>query len=129
VWRHLTDTARYDEWNPLIGDFHGKLEEGADISFRLSFGSQKLPLAARVVQADGHVLRWEGPSSKLAARIGHASHYFRLERSSEGSTDLEHGEYFGGPAFELLWPALQPGLLKAYESFNAALAARCEAKA
>ena len=126
VWRHLTDTAQYDEWNPLMSDFHGKLEEGANISFRLSLAGRKLAIAARVVQADGHVLRWEGPSSKLAARFGHGSHYFRLD-AVDGGTNLEHGEYFGGPAFELAWPALRPRLMKAYGAFNDAFVAHCEA--
>lgn len=125
VWRHLTHTSDYKEWNPLIHDFRGRFEEGCDVKFKIQLGSMRLPLDARVVRADGHELRWEGPASKTIGRLGHASHYFRL-REQDGKTQFEHGEYFGGPVFELSFGLLKSQLDEAYNGFNDALAARCE---
>lgn len=124
VWRHLVDTARYAEWNPLISSFRGDLREGTDIAFQLTLGKLSAPIKARVVRAGGNELRWEGPpGNPWLARLAHGSHYFRLTKC-EGGTQLEHGEYFGGPAFELAWPALNKRLHEGYRAFNRALKAR-----
>ena len=128
VWRHLVDSERYGEWNPLLGSFRGEFREGSDIRFKLNLGSTKLAIGARVVRAGDNELRWEGPTNKALARLAHGSHYFRLSASEEG-TVLEHGEYFGGPAFELLWPFLRTSVESAYRKFNRALAERAEGTA
>lgn len=129
VWRHLVDTARYPEWNPLIRSFRGELREGTDISFQIALGTLQLPIKARVVRAGGNELRWEGPAgSRWLSRIAHGSHYFRLTKC-EGGTQLEHGEYFGGPAFELAWPAMNQRLHDGYSAFNRALKERATSAA
>lgn len=123
VWRHLVDTERYPEWNPLIRSFRGELREGKDISFQIALGNLTLPIKARVVRAGGNELRWEGPADSWLSRLAHGSHYFRLTKSEDG-TLFEHGEYFGGPAFELAWPAMNKQLHQGYSDFNRALKAR-----
>ncbi|MCB9636925.1 MAG: hypothetical protein H6721_32865, partial [Sandaracinus sp.] len=86
----------------------------------------KAPIAARVVEADGRELRWEGPRVRALSPIARGSHYFRLEALDETRTRLVHGEDFGGPVFALPWKVLGPQLEKSYAALNRALAREVE---
>lgn len=122
VWSVLTDFSAYDSWNPLVRSVRGRPEVGAALDFRLRVGRLAAPIDARVVCADGHELRWEGPRRRALSPLGRGSHYFRLEPAADGRTRLVHGEDFGGPLFALPWRLLGPRLEASYAAFNRALA-------
>ena len=126
VWEVLTDFDAYREWNPLIRAPRGRAVAGEPFDFRLALGPIAVPIAARVVRADGQELRWEGPRNRLQAPLGRGSHYFRLEPLGPDRTRLVHGEAFDGPLFGLSWRLVGPRLQEAYASLNRAIKARAE---
>ncbi len=126
VWETLTDFDAYPEWNPLILDPRGRAQVGEAFDFRLALGPIAVPIAARIVRADGTELRWEGPRSPLQASLGRGSHYVRLEPLEPGRTRVVHGEVFHGPLFRIPWALLGPRLQAAYASLNRALKERVE---
>lgn len=126
IWKVLTDFASYDAWNPVVKKARGRASVGADLDFVLQIGPLKAPIAARVVEADGRELRWEGPRVRALSPIARGSHYFRLEALDETRTRLVHGEDFGGPVFALPWKVLGPQLEKSYAALNRALAREVE---
>lgn len=124
VWATLTDVARNDEWNPTVTKLRGRFEPGEDLAFKLRLGRATLPIRARVVRADGHELRWEGPQSRPARALARVSHYFRVEPEGDG-TRFVHGETFDGPLCAPMGIALGR-IDEAYTALNDALRRRVE---
>jgi hypothetical protein len=128
VWAILADTAAYDEWNPLITRFRGRLAPGEVIAFMAPFGRRDLPIDARVLEVDEHrEIRWRGPKSALVGRLFAGEHYFRLEAREGGGTTFIHGERFSGLVPSLLGQRLETRLLPLYGAMNDALKRRAEA--
>lgn len=126
VWSALIDTARYDEWNPVISDVSGNLRLGENIAFRIRLGAAKMPIDATVVRADGKELRWEGPANRRFRPLAWGSHFFRLEEQGPERIRFVHGEEFQGLLPKLAWAGMHPNLRKGYSKFNEALRKHCE---
>jgi hypothetical protein len=96
VWRVLTDTARYHEWNPFITSLEGKLAVGEDLSVVVSPpNGSDMRFRPRVLKVEeGVELRWRGVL--LAPWLFSGEHFFVLRELSPNRTRLTHGEDFRG---------------------------------
>jgi hypothetical protein len=126
VWRILTDTGRYPQWNPYIRKLHGTLARGEPIRFRFSLvGNMTIPAKARVLAvAADRELRWAGHF--LADWVFRAEHYHVLEPVSERAVHLHHGELFSGILGSVLRPFLRLWAPGRYRAVNLALQQRAE---
>jgi hypothetical protein len=121
VWRILTDTERYPQWNPYIRELHGTLAPGEPIRFRFALvGRITIRAQARVLAvAEDRELRWAGhfPVDWLFR----AEHYHVLEPISEHGVRLRHGEFFSGILGSVLRPFLRLWAPGRYRAVNLAL--------
>jgi hypothetical protein len=97
VWAVLTDFAAYPTWNPFITHAEGDWAVGNTVA--ITAGG--MAFKPKVLAFDpGRELRWKG--KLLFNGIFDGEHYFLLTDNGDGTTSLEHGEYFTGllvPAF------------------------------
>ncbi|MEM7037306.1 MAG: SRPBCC domain-containing protein [Bacteroidota bacterium] len=108
VWKMLTDTARYPDWNPLVGRLVGELKTGNTIeTYIVPLGKSFFPKLLSVKPEKE--LIWQG--KQVAKFLLAGKHYYRLEALEAGRTKLLHGEYFTG----LLSPFISKKLLKKME--------------
>jgi hypothetical protein len=127
VWKVLTDTRAYDEWNPFITRISGALTPGKKFSFVAPFAGRELPISAKVLRVEeNRELRWRGPPMDLLGKVFSGEHYLRLESVGPEKTRFVHGEEFGGVVVDLFWSKLEPRLLPLYTSMNEALKRRVE---
>lgn len=127
VWDVLTDFHAYRDWNPFIIEARGAVAVGERLELRMeAAGGRSMTIRPTVTRAaPGHVLEWLG---SLGVRgLFDGRHRFELETVA-GGTRLTHGEDFRG----LLVPAARRSLdattLPAFDTMNAALAARVAAR-
>ena len=128
VWKHLTDSAAYPDWNPLIRQMSGDLSEGGQIAVTIGLGDRTpMTFTPKLLAVDAaRELRWIG---RLGFRgVFDGEHYFQLEETAQGTTVLRHGESFRGllafPLFALIGKDTRTG----FEAMNAALKARAEGR-
>jgi len=126
IWRELTNFAFYNDWNPMLQNVRGEARAGSKLKFEVLLGNNKrLKLSAKVGKATTHEeLHWTGGSALV---IG-GTHYFRLEKLSDGQTRLHHGEHFTG----LLLPLMAKSIRRSealYNAMNHALKERMEQQA
>ncbi len=127
VWRILTDTARYGEWNSFIPALQGSLQPGHRISFQLSLPiGLRIPAQAMVLAATAQrELRWAGVLGW--AWLFRAEHYHLLEPRS-GRVHFRHGERFSGLFAVLAWPLLRLFVPAQYHAVNRNLKSRAESE-
>lgn len=128
VWDVLTDFSKYDDWNPVIRNFAGALQEGAPVKFKIRLGNKQLPINASLLGVEElRDLRWRGPRSSIGGRFFSGEHYFTIEELDAGRVRFVHGEKFKGWLMPLLWKRLEAQLTPRYAEVNEALKARAEA--
>src|SRR5258708_1777238 len=123
VWRILTDTARYESWNPLIVRFDGDLRAGARAKIVLGIEgrrSPKIPVRIDVVEPNVELAWTGGPRAILRG-----THYFRLRDLGGDRTRFVHGERFVGALSRLL-PFAHAKVEAGYYALNRALAREAE---
>jgi hypothetical protein len=127
VWRVLTDTAAYREWNPRLVRVDGELRAGGVVTLHYLQDRAWMPKRF-VVDVDAcdpeRELRWSGPRSPARALL-RASHFFELSAQGEGTRVL-HAERFEGRLVRAVWPLLRPAVEAGHAAVNDALRARCE---
>ena len=120
VWRQITDTASYGEWNPIFVSVAGVFREGAKIQLdmRTEDGST-VPVEAFVEEFV--------PEQKLHQHAGMtgvltADHFWLVEPVPQGTRVVQHEEYRGIGV--LFW---DPGYVQTlYEEGLAVLKIRLE---
>lgn len=126
VWEVLTDTARFDEWNPLLSDFEGTLEEGELV--RMSVAQPRGRSTRhkfRVLKVEPErELRWR--SRMLARWLFQGEHFFQLSETATG-TKLVQGEDFQGMIAKR-YSVLLPSTARGFALMNAALKDRAEGR-
>jgi hypothetical protein len=127
VWQLLARFDDYDRWNPLCKSMRGDCSQGSPLRFRLVVGGVRIPISAVVTTAIAdRELRWTGPESLLARKVGSGEHFFVLH-DHDGGTRLEHGEVFRGAPAAVQWLGGERMLTPAYEALNRALKREAEA--
>lgn len=127
VWRVLTDTAAYPQWNPFITRLTGVLEPGARLDVVIALpGRPPMRFRPRLLAAvPERELRWIG--RVVMPGVFDGEHWFQLEHRGPGRCRFVQGERFSG----LLVPAFGSGLPRAategFRLMNQALKARAEA--
>lgn len=119
AWAVLTDFAAYPEWNPFITQASGDWTVGNTVA--ITAGG--MDFKPRVLAFDpGRELRWKG--KLLFNGIFDGEHYFRLTDNGDGTTMLEHGEYFFGLLVPAFRKKLETETKSGFEGMNKALLRR-----
>lgn len=122
VWRTLTDTGRFGEWNPLITSFEGEIAVGSRVTAVLQLpGRKPQTFRPRIVELN------EGRSFTWLGRIGapgvfDGRHHFEIQPTSDDTCRLVHQERLSGvlvPAFRSMLTTHTPA---GFAAMNSALA-------
>jgi hypothetical protein len=129
VWRTLTDTARFPEWNPLITSFEGPIEVGGRVTAVLQLpGQTPRTFRPRIVdRVDGRSFTWLGRVGLPGVFDGR--HHFQVEPTGDGTCRFVHQERLSGalvPAFRRMLTVNTP---QGFAAMNRALAERVAAGA
>jgi hypothetical protein len=127
VWEALTDFPSFPEWNPLILEARGKVEEGNRIAVTLKAGEGRpFRVRPRLMRVIPHrELRWLGRMG--LPRVFDGEHIFRIEPGPDGTgARFIHMEHFRGILVPLLWKKLDSETRAGFEAMNQALKARVE---
>lgn len=119
VWAILTDFAAYPEWNPFVTRAEGDWAVGNTVA--ITAGG--MDFKPKVLAFDaGRELRWKG--KLLFNGLFDGEHYFLLTDNGDGTTSLEHGEYFSGLLVPAFRRKLEGDTKAGFEGMNEALAER-----
>ena len=123
VWKILTDTGHYGQWNPFIQELEGQLEVGAKLKARLGLGETPMTFKPKVLAfKKEEELRWMGHF--IVPGVFDGEHFFQLHEK-DGGTRFVHGEHFSGLIAPLL--TIYEQTLHGFKSMNQALKKRAEA--
>ncbi len=127
VWDVLVDFERYGEWNPFIVEIRATLRPGAPVDFVGRLAGRKVPIAARMVEAEKpRTFWWRGPRSAALGKLFTGEHYFEMHPVGADRTRFVHGERFRGWLIPALAGLLDRRLVPAYDAMNRALKRRVE---
>jgi len=105
VWQVLTDTDRYQDWNPFMPRLSGRLAPGERLTITVRPGKRTMTFRPTVLAVeDGALIRWRGRLGMPGLFDG--EHELRLEPIRDGGTRFVQRESFTG----LLVP-MMPGVL------------------
>lgn len=124
VWQELTRFEYYPEWNPFIVSARGagRLGDRMEIVIHPPDGSEFRFKNEIIERIENSSLVWKG--SFIIRGLFDGTHFFRLEKTSEG-TRLTHGEVFEGVLVGML-ARLLGSTKRGFQLMNEALKARCE---
>ncbi len=126
VWKVLMDFENYFKWNPFLISIQGKAEVGTYLENKIQMSETKrmdFKPEVLVVQ-ENKEFRWKG---KLFVNgLFDGEHYFLLEKTSEGNTQLLHGENFTGVLSSAIFKMTNDDTRRGFEKMNRALKARVE---
>lgn len=126
VWAILGDLPAYSEWNPLIRQASGTLDEGGTIDLLIStpgLASRKVGVQLLKVEPMRE-LRWLG--RLWMPRLLDGDHSFLIEPLSEDRVIVIQKEAFRGLLVPIVAPSLIPNMTRGFEAMNAALKQRAE---
>ena len=122
VWSTLTDTSRYESWNPFIPELTGELQMGAKLRVRIRPpGGRAMTFTPTVTDvAEARRLEWLG--HLIIPGLFDGQHSFTLEALDTTTTRFTQAEEFTGVLVRVTG-----GLLRrteaGFEAMNEALAA------
>ena len=95
VWKKLTDTEKYPEWNPFILELKGELKKGETLSLTVKpAGDKPAHFKPKVLEVTPEKkLAWKGSLPIPGLFVG--QHEFLLEKTKKG-TRFIHREFFSG---------------------------------
>ncbi len=127
VWRVLTETDRYGEWNPFMTRLSGPLAVGGRVRVTIRPGRRSMTIRPTVLAVeDGTLIRWRGRVGLPGVLDG--VHELRLEPTPDGGTRFVQREVFTGLLVPLVRRVLDdtgPG----FAAMNAALRDRVVSRA
>jgi hypothetical protein len=121
VWKVLTDTEKYPEWNPLIQSLEGELKEGNKLKARIN-GMKFKPKVLDFKQ--NKLFRWKGRF--LIPGLFDGEHSFEIEEVSENRCVLHHYENFSGILVPFMRKKLKNEVEPLFEQFNEKLEEKVE---
>jgi hypothetical protein len=127
VWQVLTETDRYDKWNPFMTELSGRLAVGQQVTVTIRPGERSMTFRPTVLAVEeGTLIRWRG--RLMLPGVFDGEHELRLEPAPDGGTRFTQREVFSGLLVPLLRRVLDdtgPG----FAAMNAALRDRAIARA
>lgn len=95
VWKILTDTNKYKEWNPFIISMEGEIKSGSTLINKMKNGDGTMKFKPKVLKVvPFEYFEWLG--SLFIPGLFDGRHYFKIEDAGEGYVKLLHGETFSG---------------------------------
>lgn len=124
VWRVLTATERFGEWNPFIVSFAGALTLGGHLTVVLALPDRKpRTLRPKVVQLDdGRSLAWRGHLGVPGALD--ARHRLEVQGVDDRHSRFVQHERFSGVLVPAVRSVLTVNTPEAFLAMNTALARR-----
>ena len=123
VWSVMDNLTRYPEWNRLTADLSGRTTVDSVVRGTLTKpNTPPIPIGPTLISiVAAREFRWltDAPGFR-------AEHYFLLQPTPEGGTDLVHGEDFAGEALVTRWPGIEASSPAAFNQLNRDLKARAE---
>jgi hypothetical protein len=127
VWRVLSDTAAYGEWNPFIRSVVGAFEAGKSV--KVTIASPEIDAMSFepvvLVALPERELRWRGKF--LVPGLFDGEHVFILEELAPAKTRLHHAEKFTGLIVAFGPDSLFAATKAGFVAMNEALKSRAEA--
>ena len=125
VWRELSATGAYGEWNPFVRRLDGELEENARLEVEIEPpGGRSMVFKPTVLAArPGRELRWLG--RLLVRGLFDGEHSFVIEPLGGGRSRFTQAERFSGLLVRPLGGSLEK-TRRGFEAMNVALKARAE---
>lgn len=119
VWQVLTETDRYDDWNPFMTDLSGRLAVGERLTVTIHPGQRSTTFRPTVLAIEeGSLIRWRGRLGVPGILDG--EHELRLDPAPGGGTRFVQREVFTGLLVPLMRRVLddtEPG----FAAMNTAL--------
>lgn len=126
VWGVLMDFENYSKWNPFVISIKGKAEVSSYLENKLQLSEKKtMVFKPKVLVFDENKeFRWKG--KMFVNGLFDGEHYFLLEKTADGNTQLIHGENFTGVFGDIIFKMIKEDTLKGFEKMNKALKATVE---
>lgn len=126
VWKVLMDFENYINWNPFLISIKGKAEVGTYLENKIQMSETKsMDFKPKVlVVEENKEFRWKG--KMFVNGLFDGEHYFLLEKTAEGNTQLIHGENFTGVFGSVIFKMIKEDTMKGFEKMNRSLKAEVE---
>jgi len=118
VWQQLTNFQNYKNWNPLVKNITGSIQEGGQIITDIVPLNKAYPAKLLSFKPNQEMV-WKG--KQIAEFIMAGEHYYRLKSIDENTTELQHGEYFTGLASWFIPTSLSDKMKNTFIAHNEAL--------
>jgi hypothetical protein len=119
VWQILTDTDRYEDWNPFMPRLSGRLAPGQRLTLTVRPGTRTMTFRPTVLAVEnGGLIRWRGRLGVPGVFDG--VHELRLEPLPDGGTRFVQRETFTGLLVPLM-PRVVDDTATGFAAMNLAL--------
>ncbi|HEX5807910.1 MAG TPA: SRPBCC domain-containing protein [Anaerolineales bacterium] len=121
IWKILTDTSGYPDWDPAMDHIEGKLAQGETVTFFTKLSSQAFPVKVTLFE----------PNRKMVLTGGMPLGLFKSERTHtltpgrDGQTLFKTEETFSGLLLPIFGRNL-PDLTENFKAFAAGLKQQAE---
>jgi len=128
VWKLLTDTSRFPEWNPFIRRLSGELKVGQKLTvFVQPPGGSGMEFKPEVLKVEpGRELRWLG--NLMIPGLFDGEHIFQIEPLGDGHVRFHQREIFSGILVPLLKKFLDSDTRRGFDAMNRRLKELAEGK-
>jgi len=128
VWKLLTDTSRFPEWNPFIRRLSGELKVGQKLTvFVQPPGGSGTEFKPEVLKVEpGRELRWLG--NLMIPGLFDGEHIFQIEPLGDGHVRFHQREIFSGILVPLLKKFLDSDTRRGFDAMNRRLKELAEGK-
>jgi hypothetical protein len=126
VWQVLTDTDRYQDWNPFMPRLSGRLAPGERLTITVRPGTRTMTFRPTVLAVeDGTLICWRGRLGMPGLFDG--EHELRLEPTADGGTRFVQRESFTGLLVPMM-PRVLDDTATGFAAMNTALRDRAVAR-
>jgi hypothetical protein len=124
VWKVLTDTKKYPDWNPFIISVKGEIKQGSQIT-NVMVNENKETVFTPIITIfeENETLEWLGTG---LGGMFKGRHYFKLEELDNGKTKMLHGEKFSGLLSGLIMQMIGKDTQTNFENMNKAMRDECK---
>jgi hypothetical protein len=128
VWKLLTETSKFPEWNPFIRRLSGELKAGQRlVVFIQPPGGSGMEFKPEVLKVEpGRELRWLG--HLMFPGLFDGEHIFQIEPLGAKRVRFRQREIFSGILVPLLEKSLNTGTRRGFNAMNEKLKELAEGK-
>jgi len=128
VWKLLTETSRFPEWNPFIRRLSGELQVGQKlVVFMQPSGASGMEFKPEVLKVEpNRELRWLG--HLILPGLFDGEHIFQIESLGDKHVRFHQREIFSGILVPLLKKSLNANTRRGFNEMNRKLKELAESK-